>query len=90
MITKHYYQLPNLKSGQVWACSNGCGDCKTVEAIHTAMIETDIKTGKTLNAIYEHYHVSSCCLADLWLWDDIEENFIDFHETHTETIENEH
>lgn len=80
MITTNIYlKLPMLKNNQSWCCSKGCGDCNTVDAIHERMIETD-NNGKVIHAVYEHYHVSSCCKADLLLWDDDIEGFVDYEE----------
>jgi hypothetical protein len=69
-------QLPQLGAGQVWCCAKGCGACgtKTVlrEYSRTEHPNGDIESKSSC------VEVSSCCAADLLLWDEEKKDFIEW------------
>ncbi|CAB4132163.1 hypothetical protein UFOVP136_60 [uncultured Caudovirales phage] len=79
MIVHKYFDLPELREYQTWVCANGCGDCRPADKVQERMVETDINSN-VINAIYEHYKVSSCCSDDLLLFDYGFEEFVKFKE----------
>lgn len=68
------YIFRPLKEGEVYFCAEGCGECEKV------IIEENNRTvttreGELLERHYSKVEVSSCCKADLGIWnvvDDVE------------------
>lgn len=70
--------LPEIAAKQVWCCSEGCGECRPVQAEFEYASTTDLKTGLVTERTVGQVWVSACCKADLMLWDKTKDNFVDF------------
>ncbi len=60
-------KLPTLTEHQIWCCSNGCGECKPKQTLFEYS-RTEFTDGE-IHFKSETIFVSSCCDADLFLWD---------------------
>lgn len=69
---------PAIGPRQQWCCARGCGACgvKTVE--RETSRTTCLRTGKVTNQQFQTEDVSSCCGADLMLWDEDKQDFVDW------------
>ena len=71
------FMAPQLGSHQEWCCAKGCGPCgvKTVDFAWRTI--TNLHSGHVQRDTYP-IDVSSCCSAELMLWDEEKQDFIDF------------
>lgn len=69
--------LPTISATQAWCCANGCGECKQKEAEHEYYRQEDLQ-GNLIESKTEVIHVSHCCRADLLLWDQDKQNFVEW------------
>lgn len=71
------FMVPKIGPRQQWCCANGCGACsvKTIDFAWRTI--TNMRTGTVQRDTYP-LDVSSCCGADLTLWDDDAKTFADF------------
>lgn len=67
-------QLPQPGEGQLWCCSNGCGDCGTKPLLREYS-RTEHPNGD-IESKAERVYVSTCCAADLLLWNESTKDFI--------------
>lgn len=70
--------VPPIAAHQQWCCAKGCGQC-SVKTIHFEWRSvTDLATGQKIQSDHVLQDVSACCGADLMLWDDQAQDFVDF------------
>lgn len=70
-------KLPEIGKTQSWCCENGCGECKPVMD-DFEYSRTEDMAGNLIESKTEVVWVSNCCKADLMLWDEDKQNFVDF------------
>ena len=70
------HNLPEIGTSQEWCCSNGCGSCRPVERDFVYHRVTD-EDGEVLTEATEKVWVSHCCGADLELWDEDKQDFVE-------------
>lgn len=68
--------LPELAAGQSWCCSNGCGECGTKETAFEYSRE-EFPNGDVISKT-QRVFVSTCCDADLMLWDEGKQDFVEW------------
>lgn len=71
--------LPQKEPHQEWCCSEGCGNCSPVQADFEYYREEDLQ-GNVLDTKSMKIWVSNCCNADLLLWDEQQQDFVDLEE----------
>jgi len=71
------YAMPGLLKGQEYMCSNGCGSCSVVEDEFECS-RTDTKFGDLISREVEIVPVSSCCRADLDIWDNNKDDIVQY------------
>lgn len=76
--------LPHLKPGQIFACSEGCGECGT-QRINQTHYERFDAAGNRIEHRQHKDYVSDCCSAQLDIWDTNTEKFIEWPDTSSET-----
>lgn len=69
--------LPEIGPTQSWSCENGCGECKPKQ-IDFEYARTEDPPGTVTERKVGKIWVSECCEADLMLWDEGKQNFVDF------------
>ena len=72
------YMVPPIGPCQQWTCANGCGACavKTIDFEWRTI--TDMRTGKVIQRDTYPIDVSSCCGAELLLWDEDKQDTVDW------------
>jgi hypothetical protein len=70
--------LPEPKEGQIWCCSNGCGDCRPLPSWHEHYRCEDMQ-GRLLESRKERVFVSHCCRKELLLWDEGKQDFVEWN-----------
>jgi hypothetical protein len=61
-------KLPELTATQMWCCGLGCGECKPKKILFEYS-RTEFDNGE-VHSKYTPEFVSSCCGAELFLWDE--------------------
>jgi len=71
------WMVPQIGPRQQWCCARGCGVCavKTVPYVWRTVHDRD---GKLIEQNTTPVDVSSCCGADLMLWDEDAKGFVAF------------
>ena len=69
---------PAIGPRQQWCCANGCGVCSVKTVQRETSRTTCLRTGKVTNQQFQTEDVSSCCGADLMLWDEDKQDFVDW------------
>jgi hypothetical protein len=69
--------VPPIGPRQQWCCANGCGVCK-VKTVPFVWREVHDRNGKLLEQNTTPVDVSSCCGADLMLWDEDKQDMVPF------------
>lgn len=69
-------QLPTITNQQIWCCANGCGECRPVQ-IDFEYSRTEDMDGNLLDSKTEKVWASHCCHAELELWDEDKQAFIE-------------
>ena len=69
-------KLPELNEGQEWCCSKGCGPCQPVQ-YDFEYSRTETLDGVLIDSKTEKVWVSHCCKAELELWDEKQNTFVE-------------
>ena len=69
--------LPEIAPQQSWCCENGCGECTPVQTDFEYSKTTD-SAGNVLESKIEKIWVSHCCKAELMLWDESKQYFVEW------------
>ena len=69
--------LPQLNEDQEWCCWKGCGPCTPVQTDFVYSSTTDL-VGNLLESKSFKVWVSHCCKANLALWDEGLNDFIEW------------
>lgn len=69
---------PPIGPRQQWCCARGCGACSVKTVERETSRTTCLRTGKVTNQQFQTEDVSSCCGADLMLWDEGKQDFVDW------------
>lgn len=69
-------ELPVITARQSWCCENGCGECRPVQIDFEYYREED-GNGNLIERKTEKMWASHCCGADLMLWDDDKQDFVE-------------
>ena len=70
-------ELPTITDRQSWCCENGCGECRPVQ-IDFEYSRTEDMDGNLIESKTEKVWASHCCKAELMLWDEDRQDFIDW------------
>lgn len=70
-------RLPIASASQQWCCSNGCGECKPRDSTFEYYREEDVD-GNLVESRTQPISVSHCCRADLLLWDESKQDFVEW------------
>lgn len=71
-------QAPPIGPHQQWTCANGCGQCGVRTIDFAWRTVTDLSTGQVVERDTVKADVSSCCGAELLLWDDDLQDCVEF------------
>ena len=71
------WMVPHISERQQWCCARGCGPCE-VKTIAHVWREVHDRNGKLLEQNTTPTDVSSCCGADLMLWDNDTQDFVEW------------
>lgn len=72
-------KLPEITYKQSWCCSQGCGIC-VPKQIDFEYSRTEDRHGNLIESKTEGIWVSECCEAELMLWDETLQDFVEFEE----------
>lgn len=72
------WMAPPIGPRQQWCCANGCGPCNVKTVDHEWRVITDLYTGKVIQRDTYPDDVSSCCGAELMLWDEDLQSFVEW------------
>lgn len=62
------HSIRSLKENEVYFCQEGCGDCKKVTVDEDNRTVTT-NVGALLERQYSKVELSSCCKAEIGIWD---------------------
>ncbi len=68
-------KLQEITDRQSWCCENGCGECQPVQ-IDFEYSRTEDMAGNLIESKTKKVWVSHCCHAELELWDEEKQGFI--------------
>jgi len=71
------YMVPPIGPGQQWCCSRGCGVCQ-VKTVPYVWREVHDRNGTLIERNSYPVDMSSCCSADLMLWDEDKQDCVAF------------
>lgn len=69
-------ELPIINDKYDWCCENGCGRCMPVQREIVIYEARDVITGEFFHRETETRWLSDCCEADLMLFDNDNEEFV--------------
>ena len=68
--------MPDLTEGQEYSCGEGCGACGIINEEFECR-RTETLDGRLISREIEMVPVSSCCRADVDIWDNIIDDLVD-------------
>lgn len=71
------WMVPPIGPRQQWCCARGCGVC-AVKTVPYVWREVRDRAGKLIEQNTTPVDVSSCCGADLMLWDEDKQDMVPF------------
>jgi len=71
------YKIRPLNDGEVYYCTEGCGECQKVIIEEDNMTKHDITDTILLERHYSKVEVSSCCNSQVGIWDNVLDSELD-------------